>query len=76
MAETEGTPSDAPPVDGGSDPKVDDGDLKIQVGVENGQVIILYSQQLSTVSMPPEAAETMANALIRHASDARKLAET
>ncbi len=48
-------------------------DLNIQVGVENGKVIIVFSQRLSTVGMPPDAAETMAEALMRHAKDAREM---
>ncbi len=48
-------------------------DLNIQVGIENGKVIIVFSQRLSTVGMPPEAAETMAEALMRHAKDAREM---
>jgi hypothetical protein len=50
-------------------------DLNISVGVENGNVIVLYSQRLTTVSMPPDAAEKMADALKRHAADARKMRE-
>ena len=48
-------------------------DLDIQVGVENGKVIIVFSQRLSTVGMPPEAAETMGEALIKHAKEAREM---
>lgn len=48
-------------------------ELGISVGVENGSVIIVYSQRLTTVGMPPEAAEKMANALLKHAADARAM---
>ena len=48
-------------------------DLGISVGVEEGNVIILFSQRLTTVGMPPEAAEKMANALLKHAADARAM---
>ena len=48
-------------------------DLGISVGVEDGNVIILFSQRLTTVGMPPEAAEKMANALLKHAADARAM---
>ncbi len=54
----------------------DDTDLGISVGIENGNVIIVYSQKLTTVSMPPEAAEKMGNALLKHAADARVMTGT
>ncbi len=58
----------------GSDDGSDDSEeLGISVGVEDGNVIILFSQRLTTVGMPPEAAEKMANALLKHAADAREL---
>lgn len=51
----------------------DDPDLGISVGVEEGRVIIVFSQQLTTVGLPPEGAEKMANALLKHAADARAM---
>jgi len=48
-------------------------DLGISVGVEEGNVIIVFTQRLTTVGMPPEAAEKMANALLKHAADARAM---
>jgi hypothetical protein len=48
-------------------------DLGISVGVEDGNVIIVFSQRLTTLGMPPEAAEKMANALLKHAADARAM---
>lgn len=48
-------------------------DLGISVGVENGNVIIVFSQRLTTIGMPPKAAEDMANALLKHAAEARAL---
>jgi hypothetical protein len=48
-------------------------DLGISVGVENGSVIIVFSQRLTTIGMPPKAAEDMANALLKHAADARAM---
>ena len=56
--------------DDGSD---DSPELGISVGVEEGNVVILFSQRLTTVGMPPEAAEKMANALLKHAADARAM---
>jgi hypothetical protein len=57
----------------GSDDGSDDApELGISVGVEGPNVIILFSQRLTTVGMPPEAAETMANALLEHAASARE----
>lgn len=48
-------------------------DLGISVGVENGNVIIVFSQRLTTIGMPPKAAEDMANALLKHAAEARAM---
>ena len=58
---------------GEDDGSEDAPDLNISVGVENGNVIILFSQRLTTVGMPPEAAEKMADALKEHAAEARKM---
>lgn len=58
---------------GEDDGSEDAPDLGISVGVEEGNVIILFSQRLTTVGMPPEAAEKMANALLKHAADARAM---
>ena len=51
----------------------EDEELGISMGVENGDVIILFSQRLTTVGLPPEAAETMGNALLKHAAEAREM---
>ncbi len=60
----------------GSDDGSDDApELGISVGVEQGNVIILFSQRLTTVGMPPEAAEKMADALKEHAETARAMRE-
>jgi len=48
-------------------------ELGISVGVENGNVIVVFTQRLTTLGMPPEAAEKMANALLTHAADARAM---
>jgi hypothetical protein len=48
-------------------------DLGISVGVEDGKVIIVFTQRLTTVGMPAEAAEKMANALLKHAAEARAM---
>lgn len=58
----------------GSDDGSDDApELGISVGVEDGNVVILFSQRLTTVGMPPEAAEKMADALKEHAATAREM---
>jgi len=57
---------------GSDDGSEDAPELGISVGVEGPNVIILFSQRLTTVGMPPEAAETMANALMEHAASARE----
>jgi hypothetical protein len=48
-------------------------ELGISVGVEDGNVIVVFTQRLTTLGMPPEAAEKMANALLKHAADARAM---
>jgi len=50
--------------------------LSIQVGVENGKVITLFSERLTTFTLPPDDAEKMGLALIQHAKEARELSET
>lgn len=52
----------------------DDPELGISMGVENGRVIIVFSQRLATLGMPPDAAEKMGNALLKHAAEARAMA--
>lgn len=58
---------------GSDDGSEDAPELGISVGVEEGNVIILFSQRLTTVGMPPEAAEKMADALKEHAETAREM---
>ncbi len=50
--------------------------LNIQVGVENGKVITLFSQRLTTFTLPPDDAEKYGEALIHHAQEARELSGT
>lgn len=50
--------------------------LGIQIGVENGDVIVLFSQQLTSFTLPPDSSEKMGKAMIHHAAEARKLAAT
>lgn len=50
--------------------------LSIQVGVEEGKVIVLFSQRLTTFTLPPEDAEKMGMAMIHHAEEAKALSET
>ena len=47
--------------------------LSIQVGVEDGKVITLFSQQLTSFTLPPEDAKKMGEALIVHAAEADRL---
>ncbi len=54
----------------------DDPDLGISIGVENGNVIIVFSQRLTTLSMPAKAAEKMSEALLKHAAEARVMTGT
>ncbi len=50
--------------------------LNIQVGVENGKVITLFSQRLTSFTLPPDDAEKMGLAMIHHAKEAQALSET
>ncbi len=50
--------------------------LSIQVGVENGKVITLFSQRLTMFTLPPDEAEKMGEAMIHHAKEARELSKT
>ena len=50
--------------------------LSIQVGVEEGKVIVLFDQRLTTFMLPPDDAEKMGLAMIHHAKEAQALSET
>lgn len=50
--------------------------LRIQVGMENGKVITLFSQKLTTFTLPSDEAEKYADALYTHAAEAREASET
>ncbi len=47
--------------------------LGIQVGVENGNVIVVFSEKLTTLGLPPKAARKMAKALKKHAIEAENM---
>jgi len=49
--------------------------LSIQVGVENGRVIVVFSEALTTFSLPHEEAYKMGGAMILHADEAKLLVE-
>ena len=49
--------------------------LSIQVGVENGRVIVVFSEALTTFSLPHEEAYKMGGAMILHADEAKALVE-
>ncbi len=50
--------------------------LSIQVGMEEGKVITLFSQRLTTFTLPPDDAEKMGEAMIHWAQVARDASET
>lgn len=58
-------------VDGGVPLKQPKPPLKIQVGMENGKVITIFSQKLMTFSLPWDEAEKYADALYTHAAEAK-----
>ena len=49
--------------------------LSIQVGVENGRVIVVFSEALTTFTLPHEEAYKMGGAMILHADEAKALVE-
>ncbi|HUW44347.1 MAG TPA: hypothetical protein VMW50_01000 [Dehalococcoidia bacterium] len=49
--------------------------LNIQVGVENGRVIVVFSQPLTTFTLPPEEAYKMGGAMILHSEEAKAMLE-
>lgn len=51
----------------------EDEELGIQIGVENGNVVVIFSQQISVLGLPPAAARKMAKALKKHAVSAENL---
>ncbi len=52
---------------------VEDGGFGISVGVENAKVIILFSEKVTTVGLPPKAARKFAKALKKHAIEAENM---
>ena len=50
--------------------------LDIKVGVGDGLVITIFSQALTTFSLPPDEAIKMGEALILHANQVKHLAGT
>ena len=50
--------------------------LQIQVGMENGKVIVIFSEKLTTFTLPWDEAEKMADAIYHHAAEAREKSET
>ena len=49
--------------------------LSIQVGVEYGRVIVVFSEALTTFTLPHEEAYKMGGAMILHADEAKALIE-
>ena len=49
--------------------------LRIQVGMENGKVITIFSEKLTTFTLPFDEAEKYADALYHHAAEAREASE-
>ncbi len=44
-----------------------------QVGVENGKVLIIFSEKLNVVGYAPKVARTLAKALKKHAIEAENM---
>ena len=47
--------------------------LQTSIGVENGNVIILFSEKVSVVGYPPKSARKLAKALKKHAIEAENM---
>jgi len=45
----------------------------IQVGVENGNVIIMFSEKLNVLGFPPDKARKFAKAIKKHAVEAENM---
>ena len=56
-----------------SDEQTDQG-VGTQVGVENGKVLIMFSEKLNVVGYSPKAARKLAKALKKHAIAAENMA--
>ena len=54
----------------------EDEGLQIQIGIENGNVIIMFDKRIASFTLPPESAEKMGKALTQHAKTAREMGET
>lgn len=52
-----------------SDEQTDEG-VGTQVGVENGKVLIFFTEKLNVIGYAPKAARKLAKALRRHADEA------
>lgn len=55
-----------------TDQSADQG-VGIQVGVENGNVIIIFSEKLNVLGFPPDKAKKFAKAVKKHAVEAENM---
>jgi hypothetical protein len=56
-----------------TDEKTEDEGFGIKVGIENGNVIIIFSEKVTTVGLPPKSARKFAKALKKHAIEAENM---
>ena len=51
----------------------DDEGFKTSIGVENGNVLLIFSEKTNMVGYPPKAARKLAKALKKHAIEAENM---
>jgi len=51
----------------------EDGGFKTSIGVENGKVLLIFSEKTNMVGYPPKAARKLAKALKKHAIEAENM---
>lgn len=51
----------------------DDVGFKTSIGVENGNVLLIFSEKTNMVGYPPKAARKLAKALKKHAIEAENM---
>lgn len=51
----------------------EDEEFKTSIGVENGNVLLIFSQKTNMVGYPPKAARKLAKALKKHAIEAENM---
>jgi hypothetical protein len=56
-----------------TDEKSEDKGFQTSIGVENGKVLLIFSEKTNMVGYPPKAARKLAKALKKHAIEAENM---